>query len=109
MKQASRNVFHSFTVETKTLGLNPRITEHGKLYDKLIAMGTFFVDPVPVVGIDNARFTVKSPTGERKRVHTIDAAGKAIEAWVLEHAAAMPTLKASDSALVTWRVKNYAI
>ena len=110
MKRNDRNaVFHRFDVETKSLGMNARVTEHGKLYDKLIAIGTFHIDALPAIGIDNAKFTVKAPTGERKRVRTMDAAHKAVEAWELEQAAKLSTLKGTDSALVTWRVKNYAI
>ena len=108
MDRQRNAVFHRFSLETKSVGLNPRITDKGKLYDKLVAIGSFFIDSLPVVGIDNARYTVKAPSGERKRVHSLDAAYKAIEAWAIEQAATVSTLKSTDSALVTWRIKNYA-
>jgi hypothetical protein len=99
--------FHSFTLETRTFGLNARPSTHGNLYDKVVAVGTFFLDPLPAVGMDNARFTIKSPLGERKRVQSLDAAHKAIEAWAIDAAAGLPSLHGTDSALVAWRIKNY--
>jgi hypothetical protein len=102
-----KKVFTSFTLETKTFGLNPRITPHGNQYDKIVACGSFYIDPLPAVGMDNARFTIKAPTGERKRVQTIDAAHKAIEAWAIDAAAGLSSLSGTDSALVAWRIKNY--
>lgn len=103
-----KKVFASFSLETCSAGINPQVRGEHKLYDKLVIVGDFFIDKLTAVGTDMARFTVKTPTGERKRVTTLAAAHKAVEAWALEQAAKIPSLKSTDSALVTWRVKNYA-